>query len=86
MIGLTNAIEQVYSLCDKRLICPFAFLQSLCIYSVTGSRKTVDLNGKVKPSGLVRLYSLVCVGPGRIPRRPVFSQRGSNNSLVEFFR
>ena len=23
------------------------------------------------------LYSPVCVGPGRIPRRPVFSQRGS---------
>ena len=51
MIGLTTAIEQVYSLCDERLICPFAFLQSLCIYSLTGSRKTVDLNGKVKPSG-----------------------------------
>ena len=26
----------------------------------------------------VWLYSLVCVGPGRKPRRPVFSQRGSN--------
>ena len=24
------------------------------------------------------LYSLVCVKPGRKPRRPVFSQRGSN--------
>ena len=32
------------------------------------------------------LYSPVCVGPGRKPRRPVFSQRGSiivaNNSDV----
>ena len=28
-------------------------------------------------SHLVWLYSLVCVGPGRKPRRPVFSQRGS---------
>ena len=26
----------------------------------------------------VWLYSLVCVGPGRKPLRPVFSQRGSN--------
>ena len=29
-------------------------------------------------SHLVWLYSLVCVGPGRNPRRPVFSERGSN--------
>ena len=29
-------------------------------------------------SYLLWLYSLVCVGPGRKPRRPVFSQRGSN--------
>ena len=28
-------------------------------------------------SHLVWSYSLVCVGPGRKPRRPVFSQRGS---------
>ena len=28
-------------------------------------------------SHLVWLYSLVCVGPGRKPRRPVLSQRGS---------
>ena len=28
-------------------------------------------------SHLVWLYSLICVGPGRKPRRPVFSQRGS---------
>ena len=26
---------------------------------------------------LMWLYSLVCVGPGRKPRRPVFSKRGS---------
>ena len=28
-------------------------------------------------SHLMWLYSSVCVGPGRKPRRPVFSQRGS---------
>ena len=28
---------------------------------------------------LVFLYNLVCVGPGRKPQRPVFSQRGSYN-------
>ena len=51
MVGLTTAVEQVYKLCDDRLISPFAFLQNLCIYSLTGSRKTVDLTGKTKPSG-----------------------------------
>ena len=28
------------------------------------------------------LYSPVCVRPVRKPRRPVFSERGSNNGLV----
>ena len=31
-------------------------------------------------SHLLWLYSPVCVGPGQIPRRPVFSQRGSYSS------
>ena len=30
-------------------------------------------------SHLPWLYSLVCVGPGKKPRRPVFSQGGSNS-------
>ena len=29
------------------------------------------------------LYSLVCVGPGRKPRRPVFSERGSYVTVVK---
>ena len=33
-------------------------------------------------SHLLWLYSPVCVGPGRKPRRPVFSQRGSNHSVT----
>ena len=36
------------------------------------------LNPKFQaPSHLLWLYSLVRVGPGRKPRRPIFSQRGS---------
>ena len=36
------------------------------------------LNPKFQASShLLWLYSPVCVGPGRKPRRPVFSQRGS---------
>ena len=38
------------------------------------------LNTKCQASShLVWLYSLVYVGRGRKPRRPIFSQRGSNN-------
>ena len=33
-------------------------------------------------SHLMWLYSLVCVGPGQNTRRPVFSQRGSYNTLL----
>ena len=39
------------------------------------------LNPKFQASShLLWLYSLVCVRPGRKPRKPVFSQRGSNNN------
>ena len=39
------------------------------------------LNTKFHTSShLMRLYSSVSVGPGRKPRRPVFSQRGSNRN------
>ena len=31
------------------------------------------------------LHSVVCVGPGRKPRRLVFSQRGSNVTLNKYF-
>ena len=43
--------------------------------------RTIPLLSKSKfqaSSDLLWLYSPVCVGPGRKPRRPVFSQRGSN--------
>ena len=35
-------------------------------------------------SYLLWLHSPVCVGPGRKPRRPVFSQRGSNKLSLSF--
>ena len=36
------------------------------------------LNPKFQASShLLWLYSLVCIGPGRKPRRPIFSQRGT---------
>ena len=41
------------------------------------------LNPKFQASSsFLRLYRPVCVGPGRKPRRPVFSRRGSNKVLA----
>ena len=52
--------------------------QRLC-FRYTDSTILYFLYTKFQASShLVCLYSLVCVGPGRKPRRPVFSQRGSN--------
>ena len=43
------------------------------------------LNLKFQASShLLWLYSPVCVGTGRKPRRPVFSQRGSNKLLLTY--
>ena len=41
------------------------------------------LNPKFQTSSLLLwLHSLICVGPGRKPRRPVFSQRGSIHTYL----
>ena len=43
----------------------------------------IYLNPKFQASShLLWLYSPVCVGPGQKPRRPIFSQRGSNNGFL----
>ena len=56
---------------DQRLVFATRIVQSLYF-----------LNPKFQTSShLLWLYSLVCVGPGRKPRRPVFSERGSFESL-----
>ena len=63
--------------------------QRLC-FRYTAS--TIPLLPKSKfqaSSNLLWLYSPVCVGPGRKPRRPVFSQRGSyvlSLQAPEYFR
>ena len=50
--------------------------QRLC-FRYTDS--TIPLHPKFQAaSHLIWLYSQACVGPGRKPRRPVFSQRGSH--------
>ncbi|VDI62899.1 Hypothetical predicted protein [Mytilus galloprovincialis] len=46
-----TTVEQSYKLCEPKLVSPFAFLQNLCIYSLTGSKQAVDIVGKTKPAG-----------------------------------
>ena len=54
---------------DQRLVFTTYIVQSLYF-----------LNPKFQASShLLWLYSPVCVGPGRKPQRPVFSQRGSTS-------
>ena len=55
-----------------------AQLISALVFAIRIVQSLYYLNPKSQASShLLWLYSLVCVGPGRKPRRPVFSQRGS---------
>ena len=61
--------------------------QRLCFRYMVATIRMVQslyyLNPKFQASShFLWLYSLVCVGPGRKPRRPVFSQRGSYNTYL----
>ena len=61
-----------------------AKLISAFVFAIRIVHSLYYLNPKFQASShLLWLYSPVCVGPGLKPRRPVFSQRGSNvsNSL-----
>ena len=55
-----------------------AKLISTFVFATRIKQSLYFLNPKFQASShLLWLYSLVCVGPGRKPRRPVFSERGS---------
>ena len=57
-----------------------AKLISASVFATRIVQSLYYLNPKVQASShLLWLYRPVCVGPGRKPRRPVFSERGSNN-------
>ena len=56
--------------------------QRLCFRYTNSLQSLYFLNLKFQAfSHFLWLYSMVCVGPGRKPRRPVFSQRGSYHLL-----
>ena len=51
--------------------------QRLCFRYMDSTIPLLSNTKSQDSSHLLWLYSPVCVGPGRKPRRPVFSQRGS---------
>ena len=68
----TKTKTQISCVVTAQLICAFVFATWIVPF-------LYFLNPKFQASShLLWLYSLVCVGPSRKPRRPVFSQRGSN--------
>ena len=70
-----------FCICENRTQISFAVtvkLISAFVFATRILQSLLYLNPKFQVSShLLLLYSLVCVGPGRKPRRPVFSQRGS---------
>ena len=60
-----------------------AKLISACVFATQKVQFLYFLNPEFQVSNhLLWLYRLVCVGPGRKPQRPVFSERGSNNDCL----
>ena len=56
------------------------------VFAIRIEKSLYFLNRKFQTSShLLWLYSLVCVKPGRNPRRPVFLQRGSYVTLNKAF-
>ena len=64
-----------FCICENKVT---AQLISAFVFAIRIVQSLYYLNPKFQAfSHLVWLYSPVCIGPGRKPRRPVFSQRGS---------
>ena len=76
--------KPAFCICEKKTQNSFAVTAKLISAFVFATRIVQSLcflYTKFQASShLAWLYSLVCVGPGRKTRRPVFSQRGSNNT------
>ena len=70
-----------FCICETKMQISFAVtakLISAFVFATWIVQFLFYLNPKFQASGyLLWLYSPVCVGPGRKPRRPVFSERGS---------
>ena len=82
----TKNFDGKASLRENRLF-PTAQLISAFVLAIRIVRFLLYINPKCQAfSHLLWLYSSVCVGFDRKPRRPVFSQRGSNVFAIRIVR
>ena len=78
LFAYANTKTQISFAVTAKLISAFVFATQIV-------QSFYFLNPKFQASShLLFLYSPVCVGPGRKPRRPVFSQRDTYH--LEFYR
>ena len=73
-----------FCICETKTQISFAVtakLISAFVFTAQIVKSFYSLNPEFHVSNhLLWLYSPVCIGPGRKPRRPVFSERGSSRS------
>ena len=78
--------KPAFCLCENKTQISFtgtAKLISAFVFATLIVQSLYFLNTKFQASShFVWLYSLVCAGPGRKPRRPVFSQQGSYCKII----
>ena len=82
-IDLSRVVRKLaFCICESKDAISFAVtakLISAFVFAIRIVQSLYYINPKFQASSnLLWPYSLVCVGPGRKPRRPVFSQRGSS--------
>ena len=80
--------KPAFCICENKIQISFAVTSKLIsafVFAICIVRSRFCLNPKFQASShLLWLYSPVCVGPGRKPRRSVFSQRGSYVTRANF--
>ena len=80
-MGLSSLENRIFAYAKTKTQISFAVtakLISAFVFAIGIVQFLYYLNPKFQASShILWLYSPVCVGPGRKPRRPVFSERGS---------
>ena len=78
--------KPAFCICETKTQISFAVTAKLISAFVFATRTVQSLyflNAKFQTSSHLQwLYSPVCVGPGRKPRGPIFSERGSFSSIL----
>lgn len=54
LFSLSHIVESVYGICNKRMVCPFSFMENLSLYTTSGSRYATEVLGTTVPCGSYR--------------------------------